>query len=132
MRPCLHLRYSSCFGGSGNDIAGVDGKNIAMDSQGHVWFVGMTESKDLPLQHAHQASFGGGDGDGFIAALAPSSASLVYGSYHGGKGRDLLEGLFLAGGALYAAGVSFGGVPSRGRQLPHGNPANAILLGLQE
>jgi len=126
------LRYSSCFGGSGNDIAGVDGKNVTVDSQGRVWFVGMTDSQDLPLRHAHQPSFGGGDGDGVIAALSPTGASLAYGSYHGGTGRDLLEGLFLTDGALYATGLSFGGVLSRRPQLPHGSAANAILFRLQQ
>ena len=125
------LRYSSCFGGSGNDVAGVDGKNVTVDSQGRAWFVGMTDSQDLPLRHAHQPSFGGGDGDGVIAALSATGASLAYGSYHGGTGRDLLEGLIVADGSLYATGLSFGGVQSRGHQLPHGSAANALLFRLQ-
>jgi hypothetical protein len=126
------LLYSSYFGGSGEDICGVDGKNLSVDRQGGMWFVGMTESRDLPLRHPHQPSYGGGDRDGFVAGVSATGSTLEYGSYHGGTGRDLLEGLFLADDVLYATGVSFnGGAPLRGSQLPNGAAPNAILVGLQ-
>ena len=126
------LIYSSYFGGSGEDICGVDGKNLLVDRQGRMWFVGMTSSRDLPLRHPHQPSYGGGDRDGFVAAVSVTGSTVEYGSYHGGTGRDLLEGLFLANSVLYATGVSFdGGAPLAGSQLPNGTAPNAILVGLQ-
>ena len=81
----------------------------------------MTDSRHLPLRYAHEPLLGGGDRDGVIAALSTDGASLAYGSYHGGPGRDLLEGLIVVGGFLYATGLSFGVVQSRGHQLPDGS-----------
>jgi hypothetical protein len=127
-RSVNRVRYSSYFGGSRNDIAGIDGKNIAIDSQGRTWFIGMTESRDLPLQYAHQPRFGGGDRDGFIAVVSTTGASLAYASYHGGAERDLLEGLFLTRDSVYATGLSFGDMPLHGPQLARGGAANAMIV----
>ncbi|MBK5293941.1 MAG: SBBP repeat-containing protein [Acidobacteriia bacterium] len=96
------------FGGSSNDEAGYDGGNIQVDQRGNVWVVGITKSDDLPVRNAIQPQFGGGDGDGFIAAFAPDLGSLCFSSYYGGPERNLLEGLAIsATGMVAATGVSF-------------------------
>jgi hypothetical protein len=125
------LRFSTYFGGSGSDVVGVDGKNLAVDSEGRAWFVGMTHSKDLKLRDAHQSAFAGGDGDGFIAALSPDGRTLEYASYHGSPERDMLEGIAIGERAVYATGVTFGRVAATGPQLPSGSAGNAMLIRLR-
>ena len=79
---------------------------MAVDNVGRVWFTGMTNSADLPTRNSSQASFGGGDFDGFLAALSPDGSTLSYGSYMGGNGHDILEGLAIGRGVVYASGLS--------------------------
>jgi hypothetical protein len=125
------LRFSTFFGGSGSDVVGVDGKNLAVDSDGRAWFVGMTHSKDLRLKDAHQSAMAGGDGDGFVAALTSDGKSLDYASYHGSPERDMLEGIAIGDDEVYATGVTFGAVASNGPQLLHRTNGNAMLLQLR-
>jgi hypothetical protein len=124
------LRFSTFFGGSGNDVAGVDGRNLAVDSDGRAWFVGMTHSKDLRLKDPHQSAMGGGDGDGFVAALSADGKSLDYASYQGSPERDMLEGIAVGERTVYATGITFGDVAAKGPQLPNGKPGNAMLIAL--
>ncbi len=127
------LLYSTYFGGTLNDLAGFDGRNLIVDEQQRAWFVGMTESVDLPLRNPLQRSFGGGDLDGLIAAFTEDGSALEYATYYGGSGRDLLEGLAIGGEFLYATGVSFAGeIPFVGATLPNkpGTP-DAILSALR-
>lgn len=101
------LLYSTYFGGSGDDSAGYDGGSLKVDSSGNAWFAGLTMSRDLPLRRAFQSQFGGGDGDGFVAGIDASGSRLLYATYFGGEGRDLLEGLFIGPGQrLWVTGLT--------------------------
>ncbi|HUG81917.1 MAG TPA: hypothetical protein VML01_09655 [Bryobacterales bacterium] len=93
--------YCTYFGGGGEDSAGFDGSTIKVDSTGQIWFVGLTDSTDLPTKAPLQSVFGGGDQDGFVAALHLTEG-LRFATYIGGEGRDLAEGLALSptGGVL--------------------------------
>ncbi|MEZ5399601.1 MAG: SBBP repeat-containing protein [Bryobacteraceae bacterium] len=93
------------FGGSGKDEAGYDGQNIAIDTSGSVWIAGITYSTDLPAA----GSYGGGDGDGFIARFAPDLGKVQFASYVGGQGRELGEGIAIVPGGAAMTMVRFGG-----------------------
>ena len=72
--------------------------------------------------------------DGFLAALSPDGSKLCYGTYIGGNGRDVLEGIAVGNGKVYVSGVS------ASRNLPQknwhvqsgygGGPYDAIVIGL--
>jgi hypothetical protein len=91
------------FWGSQNDEAGYDGQNIAIDTDGNVWIAGITYSADL----AAGGSYGGGDGDGFVARFTPSLNKRQFASYSGGPGRELAEGIAIVGGVAVMTTVRF-------------------------
>ena len=110
-----HLRdiRATYFGGSNDDESGYDGGDIKVDRRGNIWIAGITLSTDLPTRNAPQPQFGGGNGDGFVAAFTPDLRNLCFSSYHGGRDRNLLEGLAIsASGMVAATGVSFAEGPS--------------------
>ncbi len=90
--------YGSYLGGTGEDFA----NGIAVDAVGNAYVVGETASNDLttrgpsgqPLQPL-QRFYNGGATDGFIAKVDVTNASgansLVYLSYYGGSGRDIVS-----------------------------------------
>jgi hypothetical protein len=94
----------------------------------------MTNSSDLPTRNPFQAAYGGGDSDGFLAAFSPDGSKLYYGSYVGGSGHDILEGLTVRNGKVYASGLSsstnFPQKRSRIQQGYGGGPSDAIVIGL--
>jgi hypothetical protein len=91
------------FGGSAKDEAGYDGQNIAIDDSGDVWIAGITYSRDLGAE----GSYGGGDGDGFIAKFSSSLKELRFASYHGSPERELGEGIALTPGGAVMTMVRF-------------------------
>jgi hypothetical protein len=103
---------STYFGGSADDESGYDGGNIALDGRGNVWVAGITYSNNLPVRNAQQPRFGGGNGDGFVAAFTPDLKKLCFSTYHGDAERNLLEGLAISPSGLVAVtGVSFSEKP---------------------
>jgi hypothetical protein len=60
------LRFSTYFGGSGDDHLG----NIALDSNGGVYITGQTYSADFPLMNPYQPVFKGLS-DAFVAKIQP-------------------------------------------------------------
>jgi hypothetical protein len=107
---------------------------VAVDEHGRVWFDGMTAATDLPTRNAFQPSYGGGNLDGFLAALSPDGSQLCYGTYVGGDGQDLLEGLAAGNGKVYASGISASkALPQKGWHVQSGfggGPFDAIVIGL--
>ena len=81
------------LGGTQHDFMGADGEDIKIAPDGTIWFVGQTSSLDFPTRKATQPRYGGGEADGFIAALSPDLRHLCYSSYRGGSDRDWIEGL---------------------------------------
>ncbi|HEV8130970.1 MAG TPA: SBBP repeat-containing protein, partial [Acidobacteriota bacterium] len=95
------LVYSTYLGGSGQE-AGI---RIAVDINGNAYVTGVTDSRNFPVQSAFQATYGGGDGDGFVAKLNPSGSALVYSTYLGGSGLDGSVGLAVdKDGSAYVTG----------------------------
>jgi hypothetical protein len=119
------------FGGSSNDESGYDGGNVKVAPDGNVWLTGITHSVDLPMKNAIQSEYGGGDGDGFVAAFNSELTRLCFASFFGDRDRNLLEGLAVSANRIAATGVSFKDSPADfhvevGPRLYAGH--NAVLL----
>ena len=84
------ILISTYLGGSASD----DGWGIGLDSTGNIYVSGNTSSTDFPTSGSNvfQSTYGGGDSDVFLAALAPDASKLVYSTYVGGSGRDITSG----------------------------------------
>jgi hypothetical protein len=110
------------------------GEAWPVDEAGRVWLTGMTNSPDLPTRHPSQASYGGGDFDGFLAAFSSDGSKLCYGSYIGGNAHDILEGVAVGNGKIYASGLSSSAnLRQRRSQIQRGyggGPYDAIVIGL--
>jgi len=91
------LSYSTYFGGNGTDEAWT----VAMDTNGFVYIAGQTTStqfspgKPFSTPGAFQISYKGGSstGDGFIAKFDFSGTNLIYLTYLGGSGDDLVSSI---------------------------------------
>jgi hypothetical protein len=97
-RPIL----STLLGGSG-------GENLLMptvDARGNIWVVGSSGSRDFPVTaDALQKTYGGGNEDGVLAILSPDGSKLLYATYLGGQGDDLIRSLtFGPDGSVYLVG----------------------------
>ncbi|MBK8312982.1 MAG: SBBP repeat-containing protein [Acidobacteria bacterium] len=77
------LAYSTYFGGSGEDIGG----GIVVDSGGHAYVTGLTESTNFPLQSPAFSTYKGSK-DIFILKLKPSGDAPVYSTYFGGSNEE--------------------------------------------
>jgi hypothetical protein len=129
------ILWSTYYGGSkANSDQGLGG-GLAIDEGGRVWINGMTNSPDLPTRNPSQATYGGGDFDGFLAAFSSDGSKLCYGSYIGGKAHDIMEGLAAGRGKIYASGLtSSTNLRQKLSQIQPGyggGPYDAFLMGLQ-
>ncbi|MBM3175863.1 MAG: hypothetical protein FJZ93_09130, partial [Chloroflexi bacterium] len=89
------LEYSTYLGGSGNDPSA----DIAVDSTGCAYVVGLTSSTNFPVQNPIQVYRG--NIDIFVTKFSASGSAVIYSTYLGGGGYD-----GFAGGAL----LMFGGI----------------------
>jgi hypothetical protein len=73
---------------------------------GTIFLVGQTESRDLPVTPgALQKAHGGGKGDGWLAILSADGAKLLYCTYLGGRGDDMVRSVALGPrGEVYLVG----------------------------
>ena len=75
--------YSTYLGGSKSDSA----NGIGVDSSGHAYVVGFTNSFDFPTTPgANQAKLLNTFGDGFVTKLSAAGDSLIFSTYLGGSG----------------------------------------------
>ncbi len=106
-QPAGDILFRTLFGGTGEDRALA----LAVDSGGSIYVGGTTNSADLPLNNALQATRKGGQ-SGFIVKFPPAAQSLSYSTYWGGsRGSGLnaeqVNALALdAGNNLVAAGIT--------------------------
>lgn len=125
--------WSTFYGGSKSNSDQFLGGSLEIDDTGRIWFTGMSNSPDLPTHNPAQP-YGGGDFDGFLAALSSDGAKLCYGSYFGGNGHDTLEGLSTRGGMIYAIGISSStNLTQKNSQIQRGyggGPYDAFIVGL--
>jgi hypothetical protein len=98
------LAYSTCLGGSGNDI----GYGMAVDSSGCAYVTGETGSDDFPTQNPYQGYQGPQDySDVFVAKLSAAGNSLIYSTYLGGSGNDIGYGIAVdSSGCAYVTGYT--------------------------
>lgn len=73
---------------------------------GNIWVVGNTSSRDFPVTpDALQPKFGGGEQDGLLAVLSPDGSKLLYATYLGGSGDEMIRSMvFGTKGEVYLAG----------------------------
>jgi Beta-propeller repeat len=83
------LRFSTYLGGNATE----SGSGIDVDRRGNVFVAGRTDSLNFPLTpNAFDTEVDAQD-DGFVTALDPAGATLVYSSYLGGGGFDYAFGI---------------------------------------
>ena len=94
--------FSTLLGGSMTEFCLMP----LVGSSGEIFIVGQTESKDLPVTpDAMQKRFGGGRSDGWLAILSSDGSRLLYSSYLGGSGDDMVRSIALASdGVVYLVG----------------------------
>ena len=79
------LLYCTYFGGSGSDR----GLGIAVDAAGHAYVTGFALSTNFPTATPIQGTFGGGL-DAFVTKFSAAGTGLLYCTYFGGSGDELL------------------------------------------
>jgi len=97
--------FSTLLGGSGGEFFLMP----TPDARGNILVVGTTTSRDFPVTpDALQATFRGpeeGEGDGVLAIVSADGAKLLYATYLGGKGGDLIRSIALGPkGEVYLVG----------------------------
>jgi hypothetical protein len=96
--------FSTLLGGSGGEFCLMP----VVDGEGRIYLVGQTSSRDFPVTpDALQKTYAGGQSDGILAVFSPDGSKLIYATYLGGSGDDLIRGLAVGkGGEVYLAGNS--------------------------
>ncbi|MCX7590967.1 MAG: SBBP repeat-containing protein, partial [Kiritimatiellae bacterium] len=96
------LTFSTCFGGSGTDFTLMP----TVDAEGNIYMVGQTSSPDIPVtRDAFQPQYGGGGSDGLLVVLSADGSKLVYSTYLGGEGDEMIRSLALGrAGEVYVVG----------------------------
>lgn len=91
------------FGASGGGGVVWDS---ALGPDGSLYVVGQAFASDFPVRHPHQPRYAG-NGDAFVARIAPDRRSFLYATYLGGSGNDTAVGV-AAGptGKAYVVGVT--------------------------
>jgi hypothetical protein len=96
--------YSSYLGGSGCEFV----EDIAVNTGGELYAVGVTDSSDFPLQDPIQSTINGWN-DLFITKLSASGTSLVYSTFLGGSDYDQSGGIAIDNsGCAYVTGMTAG------------------------
>ena len=113
------LTQSTYLGGSGEDFACA----LALGAEG-VYAAGSTGSSDFPgTAEGAQPTFGGADGDAFVALLTPDLKTLTQATYLGGGCSDGASALGMGTSGVYVAGSTCLLLPRHRRGCP------ASLLG---
>lgn len=97
------LEFSSYFGGTKEDKL----YNVALDSLGNTFIMGMTFSSDFPTtQRSFQSDFGG-IRDAFVTKLNLKERSIIYSTYLGGDKEDTPRNLAVnKKGYAYVVGIT--------------------------
>ncbi len=96
--------WGTYYGGEGSDF----GHALAVTSGGDIVLAGESTSENaIATAGAHQATYGGGTADAFVAAFNSTGTNL-WGSYYGGSDWESASGLaFSPSGDIVLAGSTF-------------------------
>jgi len=123
--------FSTLLGGSANDFWLMPTR----DASGNILVVGETGSRDFPVTpNALQRTFGGGQNDGALAVFSTDGSRLLYATYFGGNGDDMIRSLALGpNGEVYLVGnTSSDNFPATPNavQTRHGGKGDAFVVKL--
>lgn len=100
LNPSGALVFSSYYGGAGQD----SGNAIAVDAAGNVFVAGETDSANLNVKNALQASSRGGS-DAFVLQIDPNGSTVLFATYLGGRLSDRATAIALdSSGCVYVTG----------------------------
>jgi hypothetical protein len=98
--PDVNAQPTSTFlGGTGQDSV----TGLVLNAAGAIHVTGNTTSPDFPLNAAADGSYGG-NGDAFVAKIAPGFKALAYSTYLGGSAGDEARGIAYRDGHVYVGG----------------------------
>ena len=98
------LRYSTYFGGSGQDIS----RTIEVGADGTVYIAGVTYSGDFPTSLGAYRQFYSGIGDAFLTRINIGNNDLLYSTYLGGSDSDQARKIILQpDGRVGVSGYTF-------------------------
>jgi Bacterial Ig-like domain (group 3)/Beta-propeller repeat/Transmembrane protein 131-like N-terminal len=124
------LVYSNYLGGT-NDDWGID---ITVDSSGHAYVIGYTESFDFPTKYPLQPTIGGLSA--FVTKVNTNGSTLAYSTYLGGIGgfASDYEGIYymvepVLGIALDSSGNAYVTGQTGSYNFPTMNPLQPFLVG---
>jgi hypothetical protein len=94
------LIYSTYFGGSASESIA----DMEVEPDGTVYYVGFTNSSDLPTVDAIQGTLAGAR-DAFVVKLNPAGTILLFSTYLGGAADDFPEAVTIVNrGGVYIVG----------------------------
>ena len=97
--------WGTFYGGPG--VENDDQSRICTDNSGNVYITGFTTSlTGIATTGANQATFGGGDDDGFVAEFTGAGTKL-WSTFYGGDGSDEPRACAFDGRGLYVVGESY-------------------------
>ena len=119
------LSFATYFGGNNGEIAHA----VAVDQSGNIYLAGETLSSVFPngITGGYQTNFQGGGitGDGFVAKLDNTGTNLLYCTYIGGSGDDIVYSLTVDNNRnAYITGTT------RSSDFPTKNPLFSYKTGL--
>lgn len=116
LSPQGALLLSTLIGSSGEEK--VEGMTV--DLAGCPTIGGSTSAKDFPTTAgALSRQHGGGNLDAFLLKLSPDFKTLLYSTYIGGSGDQMIRGISVdAAGRIYAVGSASDGWPTVNAQQP--------------
>ncbi|MGH7539959.1 MAG: hypothetical protein ACRELC_03065 [Gemmatimonadota bacterium] len=125
------FRFGRLLGGSGLDHV----LSPVTDSRGNIYIVGHTTSRDLDTTpDALQPSYGGGGEDGVVWILSPDGRDVLYASYLGGSGEEMVRGIVVGPqDELYLVGRTSSSnfpVTENALQRVHGGDADGFVIKL--
>ncbi len=100
-------QWGTYYGGDGS--LGDQAFTVETDNTGNVFVGGACTSSGqnvIATIGAHQTTFGGGIGDGFLVKFS-SSGIRQWGTYYGGSDDDIFDGLIFRDGDIYGFGLTW-------------------------
>jgi hypothetical protein len=103
------LNYSTFIGGSDHE----KGASLAIDSTGCVYITGTTHSSDFPTKNPFQTNQG--YSDVYLTKFSENGDSLIYSTYLGGEGIDLVSDIAVdsLGNVYVTGGTSSDNFPTK-------------------